>query len=167
MDENKKKLEKIFNEYDNKFKVEQEKLKMQKLEREKITTEFIKLKEDVIRPVMEEFCDKLHESGHLCKIEEDEYELEYDKTIREPVITLLFLPKGYGKQYLTAKRGYLYPQLSFRLYVYQKKVIVHSSNMLPNKSGTGGPIGTFELHEITKSFISNTIMKLIEEVFSK
>ena len=161
----KSKLSSILNQYDYYLKQKEEKKKQEKSEQEKFTEEFIKIRDEIIRPVFNRLKTEIERRGHKVQIETKEPSWDTEKHLPiEPSISFnLELARGneeHRRPYSTCDL----PHLSFICNSSKKKVWSHESTVGPGHGGHGGSRGEFTINQITEKVVEDEVLGWLESL---
>jgi hypothetical protein len=126
-------------------------------EEDSFLEEFKRLRAQVIRPVMQEFYDKLNGCGHDCNITEREEAVDPRRGTTSAQIELAVIPKG--KKRISNNP---YPCVSFSTVTYKKLILHYKSNCLG--SGSAGPVAEHPLSAFTPEFVEGCILGMLKEI---
>lgn len=160
-----KQLDAILETYDRKLKEKKEGIEKTKKEEETFLKEFKKTRSQVIRPVMEEMGRRLKERGHNYRIKEEEETQDSEGRTKDARITMDIYPSELDPVEYILEPGST-PTISFSAIRYKKKVAIYGSNIMPYRGGTGGPRGEFDISQINSDFVTQEILKMLQEIFS-
>ena len=164
MADEKDSLDKLLDRYDEKQKERVANIKKSEQERDAFLSEFVDVRERVIRPVLDDIGAQLTRRGHQFSIDSRDFNPENSGSDNQAEITMRFY---IGKSQARSHLNYEYPSLSFIAQRHQKNVVLHSSNMTPGYGGSSGPRGNYKISEITKDLVTRELLKVISEVVDK
>ena len=163
-EETKLTLDKLMDKYQQKLaaaKMNQEKIRS---EEDVLQSAFKQLEKEVIRPVMEDFGKQLKARGHEYQITEEEESLDREGKLRDASITMHIFPAGINR---SAFRQENTPSISFIASRNKKKVLVHASNILPNRGGSAGARGgDLMVEEVTSDLVEQEILGVLNDIFA-
>ncbi len=166
-DETKSKLNSLIEMYDKKLAKVKNTLEEHKIIQEDISSlsEFIRIRKDVIHPVMEALRAELMRNGHDCVISEDDGTFDSKGKIQSPRIIMKILPKDYGE---IGDREDFIPHVSFFIsYKQEKTIFMHVSNILPGRGTNTGSLSEFKSEKINSDLVEQEVMKLLEDIFNR
>ncbi len=166
-DDTKSKLNSLIAMYDKKLAKVKNTLEEHKIIEEDISSlsEFIRIRKDVIHPVMEDLSAELIRNGHDCVISEEDGAFDSKGKLHPPRIIMKILPKDYGE---IGDREDFIPHVSFFIsYKQGKKIFMHVSNILPGRGTNIGSLCEFELEEINSELVEQEVMKLLDDIFNR
>jgi hypothetical protein len=158
------KLARLLDQYDERRRLAEEKLRQAKAAEVSFTEGFTQLRRDVIRPVFEQMGNLLRQKGHDFSIEEEDFAIGQDGKGTDARISIYIILSGikgtpYAKDQL--------PSLSFIATRYTMTVWLHGSNVLPDAGGSAGPRGDYQITQITRDLVESELVNLIAEIVSK
>ncbi len=125
---------------------------------------FKQLRKEVIRPVMEDFGNKLKARGHEYQITEEEESLDREGKLRDASITMHIFSAGIDRSAYSQENT---PSISFIVSRHNQKVWVHGSNILPNRGGSAGVRGgDLNIEEVTSDLVEQEILGVLKEIFA-
>jgi len=162
----KSKLNSFLNQYDDFLKRKEEKREHEKSEREKFTEEFIKIQDEIIKPVFERTKVEIESRGHKVhiKIKEPSWDTEKHLSI-DPLISfdleLFTKDEEYRSRYYSTRD---LPHLSFICDSLEMKIWSHESTVRPGHGGHTGARSKFTTGQVTEEVVENELMGWLENL---
>ena len=162
----KAKLNSLLNQYDAFLKRKEERRERKKSEGEKFTGEFIRIRDEIIKPVFERIKVEIERRGHKVHIETREPSWDSEKHLPiEPRIS-------FSVELVTKDekdRGRYYgapdlPRLSFVCDSSEKKIWSHESTIGPGHGGHAGSKSKFTTEQITEEVVESELTGWFENL---
>ncbi len=164
-DSTKERLDKILGNYERSVENRNEESQREKTENELFLERFGRLREEMIRPLMEEVGARLQESGHRCRIEEQDEQIEPDgRLISSAAITMVVYPAEFDAKSYDSLHT---PKVSFSADTLRKVIHAHCSALNPGGAGSAGAIGSVSPTEITKEWVERKIVEGLAKIFKE
>jgi hypothetical protein len=160
--ETKSQLDVLMDKYGQRLEEAKKRQEQIKSEEDVFLSEFKRLRKEVIFPEMEDIGNHLKVRGHDYRIAEEEESLDSEGRTRDAKITINIFPAGVDR---SAYRPEDTPSISFIATRYEKKIWVHGSNMMPNRGGSAGSRGKFNVEEITSDIVEREVLKVLKEIY--
>ena len=160
-------LSSLMNKYDEYLKQRKEKTEKERSEQKINTEAFLKIRNEIIRPIFEKIKDEMERRGHKVWIETDEPSWNFDKNIPiDPSITfkleLITNVKRQSHYHDTPE----IPYLSFVYSSLEKEVYRHKSTIGPGQIGYSGPGKKFRQGKITRKVVKEEMLIWLESLIS-
>ncbi len=123
---------------------------------------FVRVKAEIIRPVLEEFVLHLNEAGHQATLTDQKESSDRNGQFSPASMALRVVPIRIGDTPL-APSGGTRIEVTFSANEPTMKVVVSSSN---NANGAIGKRGDYELAGLDKRFVETHVLKTIHEAFA-
>jgi hypothetical protein len=163
--ETKEQLMSIFSKREEMFAEARKELREEIRAQDEFMINFRNVRDEIIRPVMEEFGALLEQHGNDYEIRDyDETQQYFDPTARLGIEIRIY-PKGYHKSRFEEESTPFFGY--FAAISFEGKVRTHLSNKLPGKGGSAGPGPEYELSQIDRSFVENELLSFLEEILLK
>ncbi|PJE67418.1 hypothetical protein COU95_02545 [Candidatus Shapirobacteria bacterium CG10_big_fil_rev_8_21_14_0_10_40_9] len=164
--DSKSKLNSLLNQYDDYLKQKEEKREREKSEREKFTEEFIKVRDEIIKPVFERLKTEIEDRGHKVHIETKEPSWDTEKHLPiEPSISfnleLITKDEENRSRYYSARD---LPHLSFICDSSKKKIWSHESTIGSGHGGHASSRTEFTINQITDEVVENEVLGWFENL---
>lgn len=124
---------------------------------------FEALKRTRIRPVMEAFRDQLRSNGQSCEVVEHGDPWSEDVT-QHPTIELRVEPSFRP---CPAYAPDACPWVRFEANGETLLVHVHTSTVVPDRGGTIGSRGDYQIEEVTSELVEQEIMEVLRKVYGE
>lgn len=155
------KLDAIFNARSNK-EAEAERLKQEIAQQREVSLqEYLVLQNNLIRPALEVFVQKLADRGHKSSIYEIADGEQVSGNTRSATIGIRLLLN----QETTHRGSHEYPHVSMSVDKAGRRVQFTHSTMVPGKGGMAGGDGAVGYDELTAELINEKVLKVIAAVF--
>lgn len=162
-EQTKNQLDNILNQYDKKQAEVQEVKERKQTEEEIFLEEFRRIRQNVIRPVLENIGNQLKSRGHDYEIEEPKNTTDAQGRELPPRIGMKIYPSGVER---SVYRSDSTPNISFVAHTSRKNIYTHVSTMQPNRGGSAGARADLELNEINTETVETHVLKAISDIFS-
>jgi len=163
-DELNRELRKLLDQYDDKRRAEQERLRQVQAKEDAFESEFAHLRSSAVRPVFEAAGAILKERGHDFSISENEFAVDQDGKITEAGILIRIFPARVEGSTRPIDQ---FPSLSYVARHYNKTVGIYGTNMVPKTGGAAGPRGDYQLTQISTELVEAELLQLIAGIVNK
>jgi hypothetical protein len=162
-EDQKRDLAKILDVYDGRVEAARKREAAQQAQRESFLDSFRALRQQVIRPIMEEFVGVLEAKGHVVRISETEDSGMNDATVAG--IALLVAPKSLtGKpdppRLVDSPTGHVGTR--FLCDKPRRKIRVYASTL-----SMAGDRGAYDIEQFDADFVANHILQTLSEGLAK
>jgi hypothetical protein len=123
---------------------------------------FVRVKAEIIGPVLEEFVLQLNEAGHQASVTDQKEGSDRNGHFSPASMALRIVPARIGDMPL-APSGGTRIDVTFSANEQSMKVLVSSSN---NANGAIGKRGDYELADLDKRFVETHVLDTIREAFA-
>ncbi len=157
--ENKKELDNIMSRFDNDIDGLQAEKAQEKAEQDKFMTEFERLKQEVIWPVIVDVGNQMNQYKHDFHVSEEEEYVDATANFLPASITLNIYPASLDKSLYKPECT---PYISFIANRYAKKIGIMVSTMMPSEGGVVGSHGEYTPDQITQEFVEKEIVEVLK-----
>lgn len=164
-DSTKESLNKILGNYGRSVEKRTEERQREKTEHEQYLEDFGRVRQDMIRPLMEGVCAHLQGNGHRCRIEEREEKIEPDGRLTSAAqISMIVYPAEFDAQKYSSMHT---PEVSLSADTLREVIHAHCSALNPGGAGSAGSIGNVNPSEITKEWVERKIVEGLAKIFKE
>ncbi|MBW2410478.1 MAG: hypothetical protein JRF72_11820 [Deltaproteobacteria bacterium] len=156
-------LEALLDSYRRKQQEAKKKQEQEQYELELYLDDFRDLRENVIRPVMEETGDILKQHGHDYKIKEQEYAVDKKAFAVEARIEFKIFPRTTQEEFYAEN----HPSVMFSSDTASLKVKVHGSYVMPERRGERELIRAYGISDITSDVVEKEILDILTKAFEE
>ncbi len=156
-------LDALLDNYEIRKKKQQEEYRIQKREEDRFLKRFLLVREQVIKPAMQEIGELLKKRGKNNRIVEEDESVDTKGKLKEARISMFFLMR----QQKQGHRLNQYPLVAFIATKSKKRVWVHERTIGPDRGGHSGNAGEYSLEQISMDLVQQKIMKVLRELFEK
>ncbi len=151
-------LESLMKHYGQKLEKQEE---LAKKQAEAAQSEFVKIRKEIIRPIMEEKGNKLKEHGHNYSIFED-YLIDWRTRGKKENIAMRITLAGKKD----AWNYYNKSQITFSVQKGSPIIEVYQNIVTP-KGGSGNLIKNIDITQIDKDMVEKLVLKFLKDVFAQ
>lgn len=163
----KSELSSILDKYDEYLNQRREKKEKEKNEGEKYSESFLKIRDEIIRPIFEKIKAEIEVRGHKVRIEAKEPSWNFERNIPiEPSISFNLELITVEKQQNHYHSTHEIPYLSFIYNSLEKKVYRHKSTIGSGQLGYAGSKKKFKLYRITRKVVEEELITWLENLMS-
>lgn len=155
-------MDEILNRYDKKRTEAQELIEQKRTEDEMFFEDFKRVRQEIIRPVLESIGDQLRSRGHDYRIEEQEAATDTQGRPQSPLIGLNIYPSGVER---SRYRPDCTPRIAFVGQVSKKNLYSHVNTIGPEGGGAAGARDSFSLMEINTDIVEKQVLKAVGDIF--
>ncbi len=123
---------------------------------------FGQLRDQILRPALEELVAEMANYGHYCKITERDITHESDGRRLAPNIRLELRPKGWDFTGYSPSSDV--PAITIYCNETKKKIHFHEATMGPGREGHAKGTGDYNLEEVTSALVEEKFLALVEQV---
>ena len=156
------KLEALLDGYEKKQLEARLRQDQEQYELETYLEDFKELRQNVIRPVMEDMGDILEQKGHDFKIKEKEYSMDKKAFATEARIEFKIFPRSNAEEFYAEN----HPSVMFSSDVTSRDIKVHGSYVMPGRRGERELIRTYAISEITSDIVEKEILDILIKAFN-
>ena len=163
----KSKLSSLLDKYDEYLKQRKEQKDREQSERAKNTESFIKIRDEIIRPVFEKIKAEIEARGHTVQIEVKEPSWNSEKNIPiDPSIKfkLKLITERKNQNHYHGKQEI--PYLSFIYNSLERKIYRHKSTIGTGQLGYAGSKKKFKLYRITRKVVEEELITWLDNLMS-
>lgn len=124
---------------------------------------FKQVRQEIIRPVLEEIALIIKERGHACDVSEEDLYKDSQGRTRLSLITLDVYPSVVSKPEYSSRE---HPHVSFVRNFSGSKMIMHVSTIMAGRGGEAGLEGEFEVSSVTKEMVETKVVAALQKIFS-
>jgi hypothetical protein len=159
LESNKNELDTLMNRYKEDLSGLAAKRQQEQEAQDKFISEFKRLQQEVIWPVIVDVGNQLNAYGHDYHVsEEDEY-VDATAHFQPASITFNIFPATLDRSFYKPEST---PYIQFIANRYAKKVGIVVSTMMPGTGGVVGAHGEYDPSEITKEFVEKEIVEVLK-----
>lgn len=125
----------------------------------KFSSDFEKLKHEIIWPVIVEVGNELTKFSHDFHVTEEKEYVDAIACFHPAHMTLNIYPSSLEEKY---KKPDTAPYISFAANNYAKKVGINVSTMMPGEGGSIGSHGEYEPRQFTKDFVEKELINVLK-----
>jgi|GEM_PF-915507 len=159
-------LDEILDQHDAKLKEVTERAVREQSQHNQFHEEFSRIRDNIIRPAMEEIGNYMKQKGHSFNIieskEQFDSRLKIYKGSRGIIMTIL--PSGFNPSDFSNSN---IPSLGFYADMRTRKIEITENNVMPHWGGTSGSKDSAELSELTKDYVQKQILQLLKTIVDK
>ncbi|MCL5410581.1 MAG: hypothetical protein M1324_01855 [Patescibacteria group bacterium] len=159
LEENRQELGELMNLYQSDEEGLRAKKEAEKLAQTKFSTDFEKLKHDIIWPAIVDVGNELIRFGHDFHVTEEREYVDAVASFHPAHMTLNIYPSSLEGEFRKPESA---PYISFIANSYAKKVGIMVSTMMPGEGGSIGSHGEYEPEKITRDFVEKELINVLK-----
>lgn len=161
-EENRQELSKLMALYQNDQEGLRIKKEQDKLAQTKFSTDFEKLKKEIIWPTIVDVGNEIVKYGHDYHVAEEKEYVDSIASFHPAHMTFYIYLSKLPNEY---RKNECAPYISFVADTYARKVDIVVSTMMPGQGGSIGSHGDYEPSQITRKFIENELVNVLKNSF--